>query len=456
MSLAKVAIVTSNFNSLKYIMLSKLSLYSLFRALTEGLTNEVSDCHIVLIDSASTDGSYEELRDLGIKLSKETSIPFICKRLDKDLGNSFAYAYGWLFSRKKLNTEYVILADNDFVVLYPKVLKELVLIAKDLFTAKIKYYSIAPLYLLGYREFLNHSVKLTASPHDLDELEQSYLRIINDVTYNSFFYFVKETTYIDDLGRAFGLPEFLRLYDFYKWLEVYVKNNTKRLLINAYNASSFALYRADLKPLFPYMYIGGDDIISSLEYSKRGYYNIRLLKFLGVHYVSQQGRSRRLYFTIRNDSLLNTSAGATRSLYYVIKALRTLVITIPAYLIPLKNMFRNAKLSRQESLYGHQILHTHSFRIDTEAIKYSMLGLAHGILYYKHFKDLSRKWFNELENLHDKNLLDSFRLSFSTWATSSKPFNMIKEIISYYILGPGNILNNKKSIELFLNRIRVR
>jgi glycosyltransferase involved in cell wall biosynthesis len=45
----------------------------------------------------------------------ETGIVFEAIKLKKDLGNSFAYAYGFLHSRGK-GADYIIYMDNDFAV----------------------------------------------------------------------------------------------------------------------------------------------------------------------------------------------------------------------------------------------------------------------------------------------------------------------------------------------------
>jgi glycosyltransferase involved in cell wall biosynthesis len=67
-------VVTTNYNSKPYLPIARLSLYSVFKAVLE--INKQNEYKILLVDSASTDGSFEELRELGEELSRETSIAF--------------------------------------------------------------------------------------------------------------------------------------------------------------------------------------------------------------------------------------------------------------------------------------------------------------------------------------------------------------------------------------------
>jgi glycosyltransferase involved in cell wall biosynthesis len=106
-------VITTNYNSKPYLPIAELSLYSVFKAIIE--INKQNEYRILLVDSASTDGSFEELCELGEKLSMETKISFETIQLRKDLGNSFAYAYGFLYSRNE-GADYIVYMDNDFII----------------------------------------------------------------------------------------------------------------------------------------------------------------------------------------------------------------------------------------------------------------------------------------------------------------------------------------------------
>ena len=141
--------VTTNYNSKPYLPIARLSLYSVFKAILE--INKQNEYKILLVDSASTDGSFEELRELGEELSRETSIAFEAIQLRKDLGNSFAYAYGFLYSRNN-EADYIIYMDNDFIITNPETLLRMQKLAEKLSRAGIRYYAVAPMFILDNRE----------------------------------------------------------------------------------------------------------------------------------------------------------------------------------------------------------------------------------------------------------------------------------------------------------------
>jgi glycosyltransferase involved in cell wall biosynthesis len=109
--------------------------------------NKQNEYKVLLVNSASKDESFEELCELGKKLSMETKISFETILLRKDLGNSFAYAYGFLYSRNK-GADYIIYMDNDFIITNPRTLLEM----QKLSRAKIKYYAVEPMFILDNRE----------------------------------------------------------------------------------------------------------------------------------------------------------------------------------------------------------------------------------------------------------------------------------------------------------------
>ncbi|MEM5815644.1 MAG: glycosyltransferase family A protein [Candidatus Aenigmatarchaeota archaeon] len=412
-----IVIVTSNFNSLKYISLSKLSLYSIFNAIESIKAND--EIELLIIDNASTDGSDIIIHNLATKLSKEKDIDFEFIKLKKDLGNSFAYSYGYLLSRKR-GARYVILMDNDYVILYPKVLDKLIKMAYEL--SSINYYSITPLSISGNRkEILNIINNFSSEDPTLEMLD--YLN--NFIENNKSKYSVREIGLIDDLGRVFNLPKYLTLFEFRKF------TSHKKILLTGYTPLFFSLYNTKLAPIFHYLYIGGDDIISGLEHVKRGYFNIVLMDLLGGHFYSED-KYKNIYFKIRNSILVEQP---TSNLYFLFKFIYTFLILIPSTIIDLDFMKNNIKIG--------------DIKFRNNKVKQIVLGTMHGFIHYNKYREKIEKWFNE--NIPEKkdNKLNYLRLSFSHFPCN----NFMKKMILYYLISLGSSLNYKRNKDLFLKML---
>lgn len=430
----KLTIVTQNFNSYNYLPLSMLSLFSAFKALTE--LSDIGNSKVLLIDSASTDGSYEKLCQLGAALSKETGIDFESKRLGKDLGNSYAIAYGLLLEKKK-GTRYVINMDNDFVIFSSDVVREMKHLAEEFDVLDVKYYAIAPMHLVGNRDKALKALDINGK---LDlERSLSYLR--NDLDHFSLLAF--NVNFLDVLDRPLSAIRSISLREFYD-----IVNKVKReprFLITSFVPATITLYNPKLAPPPPYFYLLGDDISAGLEHTRRGYISVVIPKIAGVHYVatSQKVNKVRLYLENRNSIIENPSGRSRRVLHKLLRLIYSILyISIDVF---------GFRQSVKQKLSSHTIktpYHVRKLRMDE--YKYIILGTIHGILRDGLIRELIERWFDKFVPVRGIDFSDYLRLSFSVWSNNSLS---LKSILLFF-LSAGKFIGKDAEINILVHRLK--
>ncbi len=373
-------VVTSNFNSKPYLSIAKLSLYSIFNAIEE--INMQRNYKILLIDSASTDGSFEELLELGKKLSIETKISFEAIRLDKDLGNSFAYFYGFLYSRSR-GADYVIYMDNDLVVTYPETLLKMQELAEKLSRANIKYYAVAPMIIWDNRE---RGARIAGKNIDPRIIIQ-YIR--KDVETSMGKKILEtNTVYIDILGRVIN-PLNGPLLECRDIISPSHEKTKKPFIISPFAASTFSLHPSRVAPLFPFLYIWGDDLLTAGYHAYKGYYSYIIPDIIGVHYtISPKKRTspKELYYSNRNNVFINFASGRNKHLFYVVASLYKLLLWTPQSLIGLRRYVLHFLKEKYYIIGGYAPFN---------ATKYAVTGFIHGLLSYNKVSKLLDEWFKK-------------------------------------------------------------
>jgi len=409
-------VITTNYNSKPYLPIARLSLYSVFKAVSE--INRQNEYKILLVDSASTDGSFEELRELGEKLSMETGIVFEAIKLKKDLGNSFAYAYGFLHSRGK-GADYIIYMDNDFVITNPKTLLRMQELAEKLSRANIKYYAVAPMFILDDRE---RGLKIASSNIDPRSAIES---MQTDIEINaSGKILVTNIAYIDILGRIIH-PFDCNLLE--------CKNNAeigREFVISPFVPSTFSLHSSQVAPIFPLLYIWGDDQITAINHALRGYYSFVVPGILGIHYIeSTRKRSspRKAYYSHRNLVLSSFLTGRNKYLFYTVTSVYEAFIWAPLSLVELKKYIK----MKYYALGGYA---------PSSITKYAVAGFIHGLLIRKKVERSIDKWFRKyLGEPPRRNFLDYFTYKGIDSAN-------IARLLLYIITGKQELLvGNRKS-----------
>jgi len=421
-----ISIVTSNYNSYPYIPLAKLSLYSIFRAIKSIKGEE--RYKVVLIDSASTDGSFEELSKFGKKLSSETNINFETIRLRKDLGNSFAYAYGFLYSRRE-GVNYIIYMDNDFIVLNSSVLKEMEDLANNLVKLNKKFYAIAPMFIQDDRY---RGIKIARE----FEFEEALKIISHDIKSSSKKILETNIEYLDILGRVTHPFDGVvcQIKDLLDLLEE--GSISKRFLISPIVASTFSMHPSYVAPLFPYLYIWSDDQITALQHSLRGLFSYVIPRIIGVHYGDSASRypslkrsPKKTYYSHRNFMLSNFGYGSSRYLFYVVRTMYELFIWVPFSVFGIKKVIK----SKYYVIGGYT---------PSDVTKYAILGLIHGLFLNKRVAKMIERWFNKYLNEKPKTtLLIHFKYK------NPGRTNIVKLIASIF-LGDSELVYRKDVEEL--------
>jgi GT2 family glycosyltransferase len=410
-------VITTNYNSKPYLPIAKLSLYSVFKAVME--INKQDEYRILLVDSSSTDGSFEELCELGEKLSMETKIPFETIQLRKDLGNSFAYAYGFLYSRNK-GADYIIYMDNDFIITNPKTLLEMQKLAEKLSRANIKYYAVASMFVLDNRERGLRIARSNIDPRSAVESMQT------DIEINpSGKILATNIAYVDILGRIIH-PFDCNLLE--------CKNNAeikKEFILSSFVPSTFSLHPSQVAPIFPLLYIWGDDQITAINHTLRGYYSFIVPGVLGIHYIeSTRKRSspRKAYYSLRNLVLSNFLIGRNKYLFYTVTSLYKLFIWAPLSLVELKKYIK----MKYYALGGYA---------PPSVTMHAVAGFIHGLLIRKKVERSIDKWFRKyLGEPPRKDFLDYFTYKGIDNAN-------IARLLLYIITGKQELLvGNKKSL----------
>ena len=424
-----ISIITSNYNSYSYLPLAKLSLYSIFRAIR--FIKGEERYKIILVDSASTDGSFEELSKLGRELSDKTSIKFEAIRLSKDLGNSFAYAYGFLHSRKE-GVNYIIYMDNDFIIINPCVLEEMENLANNLAKLNKKFYAIVPMFIHDDRY---RGLKIARRYEFEDSLKIMY----HDIKTNCQKILETNVEYLDLLGRVVHLFDstICQIKDLLCLFEE--GNISKKFLISPLAASTFSMHPSYVAPLFPYLYIWGDDHITAIQHTLRGLFSYVIPRIVGIHYgefmskYSSPKRSpKKAYYSRRNYVLSNFGYSSSKYLFYTTRLIYELFIWIPFTVFGIKKLIK----SKYYVLGGYT---------PPNVAKYTVLGFMHGLLLNRRIAGMIEKWFSKYLNEKPKTIL-------ITYFKSRNPrINIIKLMLSMF-LGDNEFLC-EKDIEGLKKRI---
>jgi GT2 family glycosyltransferase len=378
--MSTIFIITSNYNSYSYIPLAKLSLYSIFKVIEYIRKEGNYKVNVILVDSVSTDGSFEELTKLGKKLSEENDIDFEAIKLEKDLGNSFAFAYGFIYSCKR-GAKFIIYMDNDFIIVNPYALKEMIKLAEDLNKLNKKFYAIAPMFIQDDRD---KGLRI-AKKFSFEEA----LKIINQDINSRCKILETNLECLDILGRVSHPFDGIVCQDKDFMNLLSSKILSKRFLISPLVASTFSMHPSYVAPIFPYLYIWGDDQITAIQHSLRGYFSYVIPEIAGVHYgelvskyPSPKRSPKKAYYSHRNYVLSNFSYGSSRYLFYVTRTVYELFIWIPLSILKIKKILK----SKYYVLGGYS---------PSDVTKYAVLGFIHGLTLSERISKMIEKWFNK-------------------------------------------------------------
>lgn len=435
-----VLVVTTNFNSDSYMDLAKLSLYSIFRSL-ESLPYRST---VLLIDSASTDGSFEKLLVFGRELAEKKRIGFLYERLTKDLGNSYALMIGFNRARK-IGARCVLVVDNDFVLLDPYLI-HLMISVLSLNTRDAKICSVGSFFIEADRSTL--STLLSGSPRSLEEIEHAYdslMRAVKEGLPLRDSYLIMNLAYVDMLGRIVQAPSRLPYRVYLKLVE---RPAGVRLFITVYNPSTCTLYSVQCAPFNPYLYIIGDDALMGVEHTKRGLYNVVLTKVSGIHFAltSSKASPKRIYLETRNGILISSPLGAGRLLlFYVITGLY-LLMYIAASLLSLRDLWKTTR--RDKFIDPVQLGSGRS-----TLLRYRIAGFVHGLLRYRLFSKRKKSWFDTYTGVYENRFsLLTLLIRPEDWSRGGLGLTDLVK----YILSPQRMTDIHRDVLLVARRVRKR
>ncbi|MEM1773222.1 MAG: hypothetical protein QXQ71_05320 [Desulfurococcaceae archaeon] len=393
---------------------------------------------IILIDNASSDNSYDKLCRLGTELSHEKNIDFECIKLEKDLGNSFAISYGFILERKR-GTKYIINMDNDFIILNPYVLEEMIKLAQLFERVGVKYHAVSSFHIVASRDRFLRSF----NSMDKTNCEAIFKHLSNNIL--DYKVLGLNITYVDMLNRPIRIFPVIDQEEFYSIVKEVV--SLPRFFISAFVPATFTLYSTHSAPPPPFFYILEDDISSGLEHSKRGYISAVLPIVGGIHFVESSQKSNKVRFNIgfRKYLLANPSAKSKRILLKNISTAYSLIystLDIVNLKKPLKQRFSPL----------HRTL-SKTFHDDKQGFKesrYAILGTLHAILRERAFRRKIDEWMGKYIPDTGNDLLRYLRLNFTSWSNGS--FSLEKLI--KYILLPDKFISREASSKILINRLR--
>ncbi|MEM4436867.1 MAG: glycosyltransferase family A protein [Thermosphaera sp.] len=436
MQKTSLTIITQNFNSGSYLQLPMLSLYSSFETLV--MLKNLVNGRIILIDNASSDNSYDKLCRLGTELSHEKNIDFECIKLEKDLGNSFAISYGFVLERKR-GTKYIINMDNDFIILNPYVLEEMIKLAQSFEQIGVKYHAVSSFHIVANRDrFLKSFISM-----DKTNCETIFKQLRNNIL--DWKVLGLNITYVDMLNRPIPLFPVIDQEEFYSIVKEV--GSLPRFFISAFVPATFTLYNTHSAPLPPFFYILGDDISSGLEHSKRGYISAVLPIVGGIHFVasSQKSNKVRFYFGFRNYLLENPSVKSKRILLKHIDLAYSLIYSI----LDIVNLKKPLK-RRFSPLYRTLSKTFHEGKYEFKESKYAILGTLHAVLRERAFRRKIEEWVGKYIPDTGNDLLEYLRLDFTNWSNGS--FSLRK--FTKYILLPDKFISREASSRILKKRLR--
>lgn len=436
--LADVHFVTTNYNSSSYMPVAVLSLYSIFKA-AEKLAHPA---RILLVDSASTDGSFEKLRDLGVEMSKRTGIEFTYIRLSRDLGNSFALAYGFLHAKKE-QAKYVVTVDNDFVVIDFDAVARVLNTMDALLKSGFKVYSVAGFHLELSREYLSEKYRVESlAPDSLEYLHSNLSELATRLRSTPV---VSNICYVDVLGRPFPTPQLVPLGVYKKLLDALSIHH--KVFITAYVASTFAVCNASCAPIIPYLYIYGDDQLTGMEHARRGYLNLVVPCVVGIHFSTSRAKigPRKAYFTARNYMLVNSiERRSVRLLHHLVGFFHYALVSPLLNLASIKNPLKRAHVKLiDDNLFGSNVK-------DTLVIKSGILGSIHGFMYDRKFRSIVEAWFNRYSiSKAGDDLLRYTLMNLERWSEGGM---LVKDALLLIYPGPRAIKTHKE-VRILIRRL---
>lgn len=440
--MADITFITTNYNSSNYIVVAMLSLYSVFKA-AEKFT---APAKVLLVDSASTDGSFEKLRDLGMEMSKRTGVEFEYARLSRDLGNSFALAYGTLLAKRR-GSRYAFTVDNDYVLLDLDAPLKMVDIAEKL-RRRFRIYSVGAFHYEVDRDLVRS--KCDVQEPTLVDIESLYAELKGSVHSLKHAIATSNVNYVDVLGRPVIVPRFVSAQLIERLLNWLRSNRKHAVFLSSYVASTFALYNCKCAPVIPYLYIYGDDQLTGMEHAKRGYLNLVVPVFAGAHLSIDRSKAspRKEYFKARKYVLVTSAKKRSARLFHYFIGLSHFSLIYPLLnLVSAKTMLVNSSIRKELGDSGAQVLIADIK--DFKMIRMEVLGAVHGLLSARRFRKIVDRWFDAyLEEGVGESTLHYVLLDVTRWA--GRP--SLKDLLLYVYPGP-KLSRPRREMRIFMRRI---
>lgn len=279
----EVVIVVTNRNSKKFIDISRMSLRSAFLG---AIPIRCGKTLIMLLDDSSEDGSFNDLCDYGLTLSKQTGIDFSAHQLSKHRGHPYLLYYAYTKAHKCFNANYLFKIDNDFIITNYNIINELIDIIDQFNKNGVKVFSIQPAVLNCPRELYD---KYDADSLSIKCDKRCFVGGVNRASVNGTFHQVD-----------------------FNW-HTYVNSN--KLVSTLFTFSAACIYCIKdiqhdvITPFFPYLFRSfHDDVFAGIVMTRKGYSSFQYMKIGGIHFLNTSSKinTETVFSFFHNLVLLRT------------------------------------------------------------------------------------------------------------------------------------------------------
>jgi len=287
----RAIIVLTNKNSDDYIELARLSLFTAF--LTAQATQSAKTT-IILLDDASNDTSFDQLKNFGEELSAKFNVEFYSYRFERPKGHPYALYFAYMLALSHFHADFLFKIDNDFLIVDFKILDKMINIANVLKRKNLPIFSIAPATLTCSRNLfpilklnLNQIIKkgkCTLGGFNKTTIHGAIFR--DDLDYNSYFLSLRLLPTLFTYSSAFMIDV--------SNIRKYVKNPFLPLFLKVYFDDTFAGIIMARKgfPSFLYTALGGIHYTGTHEKISNEtlycfFYNLSLLRSLLYGYKGE-------------------------------------------------------------------------------------------------------------------------------------------------------------------------
>jgi hypothetical protein len=365
----KAIIVLTNKNSDDYIELARLSLFTAF--LTAQATKSAKTT-IILLDDASNDTSFDQLRSFGEELSARFNVEFYSYRFERPKGHPYALYFAYMLALSHFHADFLFKIDNDFLIVDFKILDKMINIANVLKRKNLPIFSIAP-------------ATLTCSRNLFPIFKLNLNRIIKEGKCNLGGFnktTINGAIFREDLDCDSHFPPLKLLPTLFTYSSAF--------MIDVSNIRKYV--KNPFLPLFLKVYF--DDTFAGIIMARKGFPSFLYTGLGGIHYTGTHKKisNETLYCFFYNLSLL-------RSLLYGYKGeitlLSVVILASLALRFPILRKFisvleKRGKISLSSIEKHIMEIKEHDYQILSKTI---IVGSFKGLINSRKYKRLVKNFF---------------------------------------------------------------